>query len=212
MPSYPPALLAGADRVLLLRHGEPAGGQRGRFLGQGDPPLTGLGQAQAAWWRDELAELNLQRIVASDLARARATAAVIAEAQARPVEADPAWREIDLGQWEGLDRAEVARRWPEAYAARGADPAGFRPPGGESFADLAARAWPALMALAAGPGPALAVTHAGLLRVVLRQALDLPWNALFRLELDLAGLTILSFRDGSLRLLTLNLPPLLAGR
>ncbi|MFH1060149.1 MAG: histidine phosphatase family protein [Pseudomonadota bacterium] len=211
MGLYPRQLLTGPDRVLLMRHGQPAGGQRSRFLGRGDPPLDELGQAQAVWWREELAGLGISRIVASDLGRTQATAAIIAQGQDRTVEPEPALREIDLGQWEGLDRAEVAQLWPREYAARGADPAGFRPPGGESFADLAARTWPALMALAAGPGPVLAVTHAGVLRVVLRQVLDLPWPALFRLHPDLAGLTVLSFKGDSPRLLALNLPPLMAG-
>lgn len=208
MPHYPRDLLAGPCRFLLLRHGQAAGGQEGRFLGQGDPRLSDLGRAQAAWWREELKGMGLTRIAASDLARTHETAGIIAGGQAALVELAPALREINLGQWEGLERVEVARRWPQDYAARGADPAGFRPPGGESFADLAARAWPALADLAAGPGPTLAITHAGVLRVALCRVLGLPLDAVFALHPALAGLCVTGWAGGRLRLLALNLPSL----
>lgn len=210
MPHHPRELLTGPGRLLLLRHGQAAGDQERLFLGQGDPALSELGRAQAAWWRDELAGLGLKRIVASDLSRTQETAAIIAESQGLPVELEPRLREVDLGRWEGLARDEVARRWPQAYAARGADPAGFRPPGGESFGDLAARAWPVLASLAAWPGTVLVVTHAGVLRMALGRLLGLPWSALFGLRPALAGLWVADWSGPAPRLVAQNLIPLLA--
>ena len=81
-------------------------------------------------------------IYCSDLSRSRRTAELLANGSAIPIRVRPALREIDMGDWQGLSRREVAERRPADYAARGRDIANFRPPGGESFADLAARVLP----------------------------------------------------------------------
>lgn len=77
---------------------------------------------------------------------------------------DERLREMHFGDWEGLEWSALPRDALDAWAA---DPAGFAPPAGESFNALAARATAALDAL---PGPHVVITHAGVLRAVLRRA------------------------------------------
>ncbi|MFZ5587144.1 MAG: histidine phosphatase family protein [Thermodesulfobacteriota bacterium] len=209
MATYPPGWLAAPGRLLLMRHGRLAEGDGRRYLGQGDPPLAPEGEAQMRAWRPILASLPLAFVQASDLARARQSAAIATQGAGLAVETDPAWREIDLGDWEGRAMDEVARLWPESHAARGADPAGFRPPGGESFADLLARVWPAFMALAARPGPGLVVTHAGVLRVLVCRLLGAPLSQVFAFNPHPAGLCLVDCAGQLPRLAALNLPPLL---
>jgi probable phosphoglycerate mutase len=175
--------------IYLLRHGEIVQSRPRRFVGQRDLPLTAHGRAQAAWWRKELAGVEFAAIVASDLTRCRETAAMVANG--RQVRLDPAWREISLGRWEGLTKQEVQRRYPGQWEARGANLALHQTPGGESFAQVAERALPALEALAALGGPVLVVAHAGVIRAALCRVLEMPLNNLLRLELDYAGLCLL---------------------
>ena len=96
--------------------------------------------------------------------RAAQTAAYLSE-QARPL---PAFRELDMGQWEGLTFDAIRRRFPEEYARRGEDPARYPPPGGESLAAAAARAAEGLRALLADTeGDLAVVAHAGVIRLLL---------------------------------------------
>jgi alpha-ribazole phosphatase len=80
---------------------------------------------------------------------------------------DPRLAEMDFGAWEGRPWAAIPRRELDAWAA---DLTGARPHGGESVADLSARALAALRDAAQGPVPALVVTHAGVIKAAMAQA------------------------------------------
>lgn len=165
--------------IVLIRHAETAGGE-GRYIGSTDLPLSPAGEAQARALATALGTSPLLALYVSPLQRARRTAAPLANVLGlEPVLLDEL-REIHLGQWEGLDREELRRTRPGEFEARGRDFAGYRPPGGESFADLALRAEAALRRMADGPQPCAAVTHAGLIRVLLCLSLGRPLDDVFR--------------------------------
>ena len=118
-----------------------------------------------------------------------------------------AFREINLGTWEGLSVTEVQARYPGAYEARGLDLARFRPEGGESFSDVAARAWPALLALAqesekaaAAQKPMLVVAHAGVNRVLLARAAGLPLDELLSIPQPYGALSSLRYSAGKIEI------------
>lgn len=165
----------------LIRHGRVVGDAHRRFLGRTDLPMSGQGEAEIAAVAARLAAEPLDLILASDLARSRRTAEILAAGRAVPIRVEPALREIDMGDWEMRERDEIARLEPEAWRARGGDIARFRPPGGESFADVAARLAPLVATLRADGAPDhVAVTgHAGVDRVLLTLLLDLPLDRLF---------------------------------
>src|SRR5438270_13849486 len=86
-------------RVVLLRHGRTEWNASGRFQGQMDSPLDGIGRAQAEAAAIAVAPMRPDAIVTSDLSRAQDTAAAVAkEAGVEPV-ADARLREIFLGTW-----------------------------------------------------------------------------------------------------------------
>jgi broad specificity phosphatase PhoE len=139
--------------LLLVRHSTTDASASGRNLGQGsDPALSSAGAALAgrlgASLRDELAELPVAelRLVASSARRCLETASAIAGEIPgdQQIEVDPRLIEIDYGAWEGLTADECWARDPEARAAWEADPFSTHTPDGESGADVAARAFPAL--------------------------------------------------------------------
>ncbi|MGE4298489.1 MAG: histidine phosphatase family protein [Desulfovibrionaceae bacterium] len=180
--------------VLLLRHGRIPQVSPRRFVGQTDPPLDNVGRAQAEAVRRRLEDTPLARVVSSDLRRALDTAAIVCRGREMRIEPEPALREICLGAWEGLTVDEVRARFPGAYEARGQDMAHARPEGGESFADLDARAWPVFARVARtahAAGATLVVAHAGVNRVLLCHALGMPLAHLFRLGQDYCCLNVI---------------------
>ena len=148
-------------RVLLVRHGESTWNVEGRWQGRADPPLSPDGERQAREAADALPAVAV--VWASDLARARQTAELVAPAGAA-VRLDAQLHERDVGAWAGLTaRPRNRRRDPGALEG------GRRPPGWESDEALGARCWPALRAVTASLAPGregLVVTHGGLIRVV----------------------------------------------
>lgn len=153
-------------RLLLLRHGESTWNADGRWQGQADPPLSPLGEEQAREAARRLSPGQFSRVVSSNLGRALRTAEILAEALALPVEVDPDLREIDVGEWQGLTRAEINERAPGALADW-SEGRSESTPGGESRIHLTDRARAALVRAAAASSPGdrvLVVSHGALIR------------------------------------------------
>lgn len=178
--------------IYLVRHGTlRLPDERRRYVGQIDPPLSAEGRAQARSLGRRFARVHLAAIRCSDLVRSRETAELIAGAGGPPVVPCEALREIAMGEWEGRPFDDVAHELPEEFRARGADLAGFRPPGGESFADCSRRVVAAFEAIAASlPGDLLIVGHAGVNRLILCHLLGMPVSGVFRLGQDYGCLNV----------------------
>lgn len=147
--------------MLLVRHGQSEWNALGKWQGQADPPLSDLGWIQARLAARVLGTVDA--IVASDLQRAAATAATIAEELGvGPVVLDERLRERHAGEWQGHTRDEIETRWPGFLEVR------KRPPGWEPDEALLGRALAAiddLHAIHTG-GTVIAVTHGGLIYAV----------------------------------------------
>jgi probable phosphoglycerate mutase len=149
--------------VLLVRHGPTDWNRAQRLQGRSDRPLDPEGRAAAAGWT--LPErFRDVACLSSPLARAVETARLIGFAE--PV-IEPALTELDWGAWEGLRLADLRAADPQAIAALEARGLDFRPPGGESYREVQARAWPVL---AARDAPTVVVTHRGVMLACLAQA------------------------------------------
>jgi len=200
--------------LYLIRHGAiAADSAHHRFIGRLDIPLAPLGREQMQRLAAQPRLQSIGQVLSSPLGRCRESADILTAAigcgPARIV-ADLA--EIDLGLWEGLSKSEVETRFPGQFAARGKDLAGFRPEGGESFADLQQRCWPVLEQAADCTIEHVAlVTHAGVIRVLLCRILGMPLARMFSLQQDYGCCNILQFKrkDGLVQGLNLcyhNLP------
>jgi broad specificity phosphatase PhoE len=84
-------------------------------------PNPARGRAQAESLRAWIDSRRIDRVVTSDLVRARETAALLGFPDA---EADARWREVDVGAWTGRPATELVEEEPAAYDACG--PAGSR--------------------------------------------------------------------------------------
>ena len=191
--------------IYLLRHAAIADHYRGRFVGQIDPPLSPAGRLDAARSGRLLRRIPIDAIHCSDLQRARQTVALIAGARSLPVHARPELREIALGAWEGMQRSEVAARYPQDYAKRGADLANHRVPDGESFADCQKRmlkVWREIVASDAQR--VVVVSHAGAIRALLCHLLGRPLRELFSIAQDYGAINVVACESGSCNVLRIN--------
>lgn len=153
--------MSSETRVLLVRHGQSEWNASGRWQGQADPPLTGLGRAQAVEAARAIGAVDA--VWASDLARAAETAVIVAEALGvGPVVLDTDLRERDAGEWSGLTRDEIDQRYPGYLAG------GTRPPGWEPDPALLTRALRVVARIGreVPGGDVVAITHGGLIYVL----------------------------------------------
>jgi alpha-ribazole phosphatase len=178
--------------VYLLRHGDSRPDTVRRFIGRRDSPLNETGRAQAEFWRRELSRIPFSRICCSGMKRSVETARIIGRRIKAPLTILPGLAEIDLGSWDGMPVSEIRRLFPQEYDRRGADLAGYRPPGGESFCDLSARVVTVFEGVVQhSAGNLLIVGHAGVNRVILCHLLGVPVTNLFRLDQGYGCLNIL---------------------
>jgi broad specificity phosphatase PhoE len=153
-------------RLLLLRHGESTWNAAGRWQGQADVPLSPLGERQAHEAAARLSAGDFSRLISSHLQRARRTAEILAAPLGLAVEIDPELREIDVGEWQGLTRAEIHARAPGALADW-SEGRSESTPGGETRTHLTERARSALVRASAPAAPGdriLLVSHGALIR------------------------------------------------
>ncbi len=150
--------------ILLARHGETDWNRDNRFQGHADPPLNETGRAQATELAAALAEEPLAAIYSSPLRRAFETAQIAAAPHGlEPVPVD-ALREVDVGSWQGLTRAEIEERFPEQFARWLEYEAGWED--GESYEEMGRRVIAELLELAAAHEGEriLVVSHGGPVR------------------------------------------------
>ena len=167
-----------------IRHA-PSRAPAGRLNGRGDVPadLSDAGALAAL-----AASLPARALwLASPLRRAAETADALLAAAAAPPAApilEPDLMEQDFGDWEGRAYGDIdADFWRH--------PAGHRPPGGESFAEVAARVAGAIGRWSdeAKGGDIVAVAHAGVVRAALARALGATPAAALRFAVEPLSLT-----------------------
>ncbi|WP_320173434.1 histidine phosphatase family protein [Maridesulfovibrio sp.] len=191
--------------IVLIRHGEIEGG-KGRAVGQIDLPLSENGLRQAAQLADSLDTFQPRRIYCSPLTRTVQTVSFIEKQYSLKAIHVPEIKEINLGEWDGLDFAELKEVYPHDYKKRGEDIAGFRAPGGENFSDVRKRVSSFLSGLDA-TSTVIAVTHAGVIRTIMHIVLGFPLDNIFRMKPDYCHATVITGNKGGFNLQAYNLPP-----
>jgi broad specificity phosphatase PhoE len=159
--------------VHLARHGQSDWNAEARWQGHADRPLTGLGRRQAAELAGRLDGVPLAAVYSSDLERARATAEIVAGPRGLVVAALPELREIDVGSWSGLTRAEAEERFPAAYRRWAEGGRGWDD--GETYEEMTERVVQAVVGIGARhPGESvLVVAHGGPIRALHATALGI---------------------------------------
>ncbi len=189
-----------------MRHGEITRQSEQQLVGQVDVPLSRTGLLQAQSWCKELRATNFERIYSSDLQRTHRTAETLAQERNQSVVTLPQLREINLGEWDGLSRRDVDARFPGEWSKRGANLEAYRPPTGESFADLQERVVPIFLdIMEKAHSDVLIVAHAGVNRVIICHILGVPLNNVFRIGQDYACLNKIQRKNDLFQLVAMNL-------
>jgi len=154
--------------IYLIRHGE-TDLNRARVVQVPETPLSANGREQARRLGLRLAGDPIERLIASDLARADETARAISQSTRVLVESEPLLQERNFGAIRGTAYADLAE---SPFAP------GYAPPEGETWSDFHARvdaAWARICELAAPLSGHLAVvTHGLVLHSLAVRHLTLP--------------------------------------
>jgi len=155
--------------LYLVRHGESEANAAGRYAGQTDSPLTERGREQARAVAEALRDVHLDRVISSDLSRARDTAEEIAREHGLAVEVLAELREIDVGEAAGRTIEDTRQRFDWG-------PGRFvQWPDGESLEQVRDRVVPATQRIVAqSSGKTVCIVgHGGVARVLVSHFLGL---------------------------------------
>lgn len=194
-------------KLILIRHGKPDTPPGCRCWSATDFPLSEEGRRQAKELAGTLTLGADSRLFSSPLKRCRETADILA--CGRDVQVVDAFSEMRAGAWEGLTFDEIAARWPEVYAQRGHHMGSTAPVGGESFLEAGRRFDRTLAPLWAGAqGDVVIVSHGGVIRGWLCEALGLDPDHILEIRQPWGGVTVLRQENGAWRLDRLGERPL----
>ena len=174
---------AGAGEAVLVRHAETEWSLAGKHTGRTDIPLTERGRETARALRERLRPWRFLLVLVSPSIRARETCELCglgAEAQVRPD-----LLEWDYGDYEGLTTPEIRAQRPDWLLWRDGVP------GGESAADVGARADRVLAEIRASGGGVAVFSHGHMLRVLGARWIELGPESGVRLGLSTAAVCVL---------------------
>jgi ribonuclease H / adenosylcobalamin/alpha-ribazole phosphatase len=187
-------------RIVLVRHGETDHTTEKRFSGglaSANPGLNDLGRAhveQTASWLRSVAD-QVDVVISSPVRRTRESAEIVASVLGfDEVLLDDGFAEMEFGTWDGMTYLEVAEKHPEELTAWFGD-MDHAPGGGESFRSVEARVLEGLHRVIethAGKTVVI-VSHVTPIKTLVAHALGAPLESLYRMELQPASVTLLSW-------------------
>lgn len=179
-------------QLWLIRHPEVENSDCKHFYGLHDIDLSVQGIKQAEQLTAFLGQQNLARIISTGLKRTDYLARMLEKKANISWEVEPSLKEMHFGRWEGLSAKEVEEAEPELYAeCVGAD-MDFRFPEGESVVEFLDRVKTGLQKIILNSNdPVIAViTHSGVIRMALKNILDLDFQNYWRFRIDYGSITV----------------------
>jgi len=164
--------------IVMVRHGETTWNRKQLLQGWAPAPLTDRGRERAGQLGATLAaRYDIDRILSSDLHRTEETVEILLEQFDAPVTFESAWRERDLGVYQGVTMDEMRERFPEHdLGEAGPEAAHRRAESGESLVGVRDRVlerWETTLAEAEPGETILVVTHGGPIRLLLGHLQDI---------------------------------------
>jgi broad specificity phosphatase PhoE len=198
-----------ATRLLLIRHGEVEARYHGVFGGRIDMNLSPRGKRQAKILADYLRVKTIDAVYASPMKRVQQTLAPTLKAHGHTQTIFPDLREIDFGDWTGLDWHAVrdkfnfaVHEWLDQIEHPGA-------PNGESGKTFRARLEPCLREIVnKHRGQNVAVfCHGGVIRALLAILLELPLPKTNAFEVEYASITQVALHPHMAEIELMNFTP-----
>ncbi len=198
-----------ATRLLLIRHGEVEARYQGIFGGRIDMNLSPRGKRQAKILAAYLRGKTIDAIYASPMKRVQQTLAPTLKDGGHEQTIFPGLREVDFGEWTGLNWAAVrdkfsfaVHEWLHQIEHPGA-------PNGESGKTFRARVEPCLREIVENHrGQNVAIfCHGGVIRMVLAILLELPLPKTNAFEVEYASITQVALHPHMAEVELLNFTP-----
>ena len=173
-------------RVYLVRHGTTEWNKEEIFRGRVDCKLNDTGREEARVLEEYFRDVTIDSIYTSPFIRAVETAQAVALSKGLTVKPDPAFIDMDYGEWQGLPLEEVKIKYPDLYRLWQERPQEVTFPGGENLARVRARAWEGFERVAQGnPGRiVLVVSHRVVTKVLICAALGLDDSHFWQIKQD----------------------------
>ncbi|MCG6533132.1 MAG: histidine phosphatase family protein [Syntrophales bacterium LBB04] len=193
-------------RLFLVRHGEVVRQGQGKFLGFTDLKMSFRGKKQIQGLAEYLKGITLDQVYASDLIRAADSAGIICrDRKVKPV-FRPAFREMNMGDWDGKSWEDVRKNNSEINPRYFYNLKKFYFPGGENWSQFRSRVLKGMeLLLREGQGKKiLLAAHAGVNRVILARALGLRYRNMFHIAQGYGCLNIIEYYETGARVILMN--------
>ncbi len=192
-------------QLLLIRHGQTQWSAEKRFQGRRDTELTARGREEMRRLALRLGGMPVDAFYTSSLKRARESAAILCRGRNVKTRVDSRLNELWFGKWEGQS-AEELRRQSDPFFKKWCAGKVLSPPGGESLAALRRRVTDFLREIRkrhAG-GKIAVVSHGGIIRMILLEALGLRKCSFWSLRIDAASLSVVCYYPHFAQIARLN--------
>jgi broad specificity phosphatase PhoE len=194
------------QRIFLIRHGETEFNRLGVFRGRFEVDLNDRGRTQAAEIGRALKNEGLEILFMSPLGRAVETAQIIGQVIGIGYEIDRAFDNIDLGEWQGVEKTKIQQDYPDLWKVWTTEPERLLIPGGETVAQVKERAFSRLREIVAdGRFSSFGiVTHRSVIKTLAASMLDVPAPYFWKFYIDNAAFSIFQHDAAGFALLSWN--------
>ena len=177
--------------IYLIRHGKDDGGYRG---GWSDKPIIQEGENQvkklACYLKGQQSKLNIEKIISSDLKRAKQSAKIINEKLNLPIEYTKRLREMNNGKLAGMPNSDAEEKYPGLYY--NTLELNERYPGGESpleFYNRIVSDFEDIINENKKYNNIILVTHSGVIDIIYRYIKNMEWsNKIKAIKVSNAGI------------------------
>lgn len=177
--------------LYAVRHGETDYNRESRVQGLADSHLTDFGRKQAAALAEHFKDTEITSLYTSPLSRASDTANAIAKAAGiEDITAIDEFKELDCGIFQDMLISEIKEKCWDDWMHFLGNPA-VAPENGESMNQLAVRVSSALGMIIENAGEddtIVIVAHAGVVRMILAQLMNVPVGAAVNFGLSNASI------------------------
>lgn len=195
------------SKIYIVRHGETEWNKIQRAQGcSNDIPLSYEGRVQAMAIAKRLKDENIDLFYSSDLKRAYETASIIAKEHNKEVEKCKEFREISLGDWEGLNFNMIQEKYNDIYNVWRKTPHLAMIPNAEKISDIISRAIGKLEKILKENKEKniLIVSHGITIKVMLSVLMGMEVTNIHKIRQDNTSLNILEYDGESYDILLIN--------
>ena len=184
--------------LFFIRHGETDYNLNNKYCGSSDISINETGRNQARSLRNRIGEFSADIFFSSPYKRAQETAQLVFPGHDLVLE--PALREVNFGQWEGMDFRQIQEKYGDLYLQWLADPSAYTPPEGEPLNDVVIRVrnFLSICQNEFKNKRVVCVCHGGIVKIVVCLLLEKDLSSFWEIPATHASVTYFKFKADAL--------------